>query len=235
MKATQLGFLTAAGLAACLSTATAQSDTTEDRLREVLRQTVTQLRAAQDSQTTLQAQLDQMRTQRDTLQQQVDQLRAQAAAQPAPAPAQAAAPPSVPAADEAKYRAAIDALRQQNAQMQAGLQKWQAAYQNAAGIAQSRDLDSRQTHATLTTAQATLGACEDKNKRLVAVANDILHLYQTQGFRSLLVESYEPLLGYKKVQLENIVQDNEDRIRTQQYYPGEQPKPAAAAAKAPGK
>ncbi len=134
-----------------------------------------------------------------------------------------------------EYQAAIAALRQQNAQLQAGLQKWQAAYQNAAGIAQARDLDSRQTHATLTGAQGTLSICEDKNKRLIGVANDILHLYQTQSFRSLLVESYEPLLGYKKVELENIVQDNEDRIRTQQYYPGEQPKPAATPAKAPGR
>ncbi len=34
------------------------------------------------------------------------------------------------------------------------------------------------------------------------------------------MESYEPLLGFKKVELENIVQDNEDRIRAQTYYPG---------------
>ncbi len=235
MKVIDIGILVVLALAACVSSAVAQSDTTEDRLREVLRQTVTQLRAAQDSQTTLQAQLDQMRTQRDALQQQVDHLNA--AATPPPAqPAAPAAAPAPPPVDESKYLAAINALRQQNAQLQAGLQKWQAAYQNAASIAQAKDLDSRQTHATLTGAQGTLSICEDKNKRLTAVANDILHLYQTQSFRRLLVESYEPLLGYKKVELENIVQDNEDRIRAQQYFPGEQPKPVAATpAKASGR
>jgi DNA repair exonuclease SbcCD ATPase subunit len=242
MATMRIGLLATIGLAACMTTAAAQSSTTEDRLREALRQTVIDMRAAQDSQATLQASLDQMKTQRDALQQQVDRLTAQAAehpAAPAQAQAQAGAPapaPAPPPVDEAKYRAAIDALRQQNAQLQAGLQKWQAAYQNAAGIAQTKDLDSRQSQATLGRAQTTLSICEDKNKRLLAVANDILHLYQTQSFRSLLVGSYEPILGFKKVELENIMQDNEDRIRAQQYYPGEQPHPApAAATKASGR
>jgi hypothetical protein len=231
MPIMRTGFLVVIGLTASLSAVRAQSDTTENRLRDVLRQTVTDLRAAQDNQVALQASLDQMKAQRDSLQQQVDHLTAQQASEhtEAPAaPAPAAAPPP-PAIDEAKYRAAIDELRQQNAALQAGLQKWQAAYQNAAGIAQSKDLESRQSQATLTGSQATLSVCEGKNTRLLAVANDILHLYQTQSFRSLLVESYEPLLGIKKVELENIMQDNEDRIRAQQYYPGEQPRPAPAA------
>ena len=57
------------------------------------------------------------------------------------------------------------------------------------------------------------------------MANDILHLYQTQGFRSLLLGSYEPLLGLKKVELENLVQHYEDRIEDQRLQPGLSVKP----------
>ncbi len=144
---------------------------------------MTDLRAAQDNQVALQASLDQMKTQRDALQQQVDHLTAAQAADHTAAPAAPAAPAPAPApaVDEGKYRAAIDALRQQNAALQAGLQKWQTAYQNAAGVAQSKDLESRQSKTTLTGAQATLSVCEDKNTRMLAVANDVLHLYRTQS------------------------------------------------------
>lgn len=69
-----------------------------------------------------------------------------------------------------------------------------------------------------------------KNTRLIAVANDILHLYRTQSFRSLLLGSYEPLLGFKQVQLENTVQDYEDKISAQRFYGNERPPAVPAAA-----
>jgi len=71
------------------------------------------------------------------------------------------------------------------------------------------------------------------------VASDILHRYRTPKFRAIIAGSWEPLLGFKQVELENLVQDNEDCILDQRYHPGEQPpaasgaKPAAAKAGAP--
>jgi hypothetical protein len=222
-------------LAACLAVfatgAAAQSASQEDRLRDALRKTTVDLRAAQDSQVALQASLDQAQKERDALQQQVAQLTAQAAqraAEPAPA---APAPPAPPPQDQ-QLRAVIDALKRQNAELEAGVRKWQAAYQQAASVAQAKDAESRQLAASLKISETTLGVCAGKNTRLLAVANDILHLYRQQDFKSLLLMSYEPLLGFKKVELENIVQDNEDRVRAQKYYPGEQPQ---APAKAPAR
>jgi hypothetical protein len=90
----------------------------------------------------------------------------------------------------------------------------------------------------LAAADSQLGTCKTANARLIAVAQDILHLYQTRGFRALVLGSYEPVLGLRKVELENTVQDYEDKIRDQQYVPGTPPaadagRPPASAATQP--
>ncbi|WP_158923779.1 hypothetical protein [Acidisphaera sp. S103] len=198
------------------ATAGAQEASTEDRLRDALRHVTADLRAAQDSQTTLQATLDQAQKQRDLLQQQVTQLTAQVAARPAAQPAQ-------PAADDQPLRDAVDTLKKQNAALQDGLTHWQTAYQQAATLAQTKDAQDRQSSAKATTAQRTLDVCQTKNTKLLAVANNILNMYDTRKFRSLATSGWDVVLGFKKVELENIVQDNEDRILEQKYYPGEQP------------
>jgi hypothetical protein len=212
-------------VAFCLLTVTAvaqESGSEEDRLRDALRHVTADLRAAQDSQTTLQAALDQAQKQRDLLQRQVTQLTTQAAARPAVQPAQ-------PAPDDQPLRDAVDTLKKQNAALQDRLAHWQSAYQQAATLAQTKDAQDRQSSAKAATAQRTLDVCETKNTKLLAVADDILHLYDTRKFRSLATSDWDAVLGFKKVELENIVQDNEDRILEQKYYPGEQPAPIRPA------
>ena len=208
-------------LLAITGTAKAQEQSVDDQLRDVLRKMTVDLRTARDNQAALQAQLDQMQKQRDALQQQVTALSAkltQQPAEPAPAPQQAKSD-----ADAQQLRDAVDALKRQNASLQAGLAHWQSAYQEAATIARAKDAESRQLGTTSKAATETLGICEAKNAKLIGVANDILHLYRTQDFKSVLLGSYEPLLGFRQVELENIIQDHEDKIRAQRYYPNEQP------------
>ena len=97
-------------------------------------------------------------------------------------------------------------------------------------LARTEDAQQRASSATATTAQPV---CQAKNTRLIAVAQDILHLYQTPHFRSLERGNWDAVLGCKRVELENIVQDNEDRILDQRCYPGEQPPPAVKLVGAP--
>jgi DNA repair exonuclease SbcCD ATPase subunit len=218
----------ALALAALLAwPAMAESGTVEERLREALRRVTVDLRAAQDSQATLQAALDQMKRERDALQLQVTRLATQAAKAPPPPPAPAGPSPQE-LADAQHLRDAAKDLARQNAALQEGLSHWQTAYQQAASLAQAKDAQARQASTTLDSAQATLGLCEAKNAKLAAIADDILHLYQTPKFRSMVAGSWEPLLGYKQVELENVVQDHEDQIRDQHYYPGQQPAPPKA-------
>jgi len=196
--------------------ARAQDASAEARLREALRNTTIELRALQDSQAALTAQLDQMKQERDALKQQLD------AAKNAP-----------PVADPqvAQLRDAVAALQQQNGALQTGLQKWQTGYQQAADLARAKDSESRQLSGQLTQQSSRLQACTAANGKLIAVANDILHLYRTQSFRSLLVGSYEPLLGFKKVELENLVQDYEDKIEDQRLQPAAPPAPRSAGSR----
>ncbi len=188
-------------------------DTAESRLREMLRRTTIDLRAAQDSQATLQASLDQEKQKTATLQKQVDDLTAKLA-QPAK--------PSVSDQEVAQLRADLQAAQAKAASLEPGLKQWQDAYQKAAETARAKDADSRAATTRLTEAERQAGVCAAANTKLIGVANDILHLYQTQSFRSILLGSYEPLLGLKKVELENTVQDYEDKIQDQKYRPGRQ-------------
>ena len=183
-----------------------QDNSVEGRLREALRRTTVELRALQDGQAGLQAKLDQATQQRDQLQKQVDALNAKLAQPPPP-------DPELP-----KLREQIDALQQQNAALQAALQKVQRAYQDAAALARTKSAEANDLGQKLQLSEAKLKIATTANGKLISEANDILHLYRTQDFRSLLLGSYEPLLGFKRVELENMVQDYEDHILAQKYY-----------------
>jgi chromosome segregation ATPase len=177
----------------------AQDNSETGRLRDALRRVTVQLRALQDSQGALQASLDQATQQRDALQKQLDAAKAQPAA-PAPDP------------ELARLRATALALTDQNKELQSGLQKVQAGYEQAAAVARANDTKVQLLTRKLTASDARLAFATAESAKLVHIANDILHLYRSQSFRSLLLESYEPLLGFKQVELENTVQDYEDKI-----------------------
>ena len=200
---------------AVLLPSAALADDESDRLRDALRHVTIDLRAAQDAQTTLQASLDEANKQKTLLQQQVDTLNAKVAATPA-----AAAVPAVPPAQLQVLAAQLTSARNQNAALRGGLSKWQGAYRQAASVAQQKDLETRTLGGTSAAEGKQLATCKAMNTRLTVVANDILHLYRTQGFRSVLLGSYEPLIGFDQVKLENIVQDYEDKINAEAYVPG---------------
>jgi hypothetical protein len=199
--------LVIAGLALATQ-ARAQDAALDDKLRDLLHQTTEQLRAAQDSQATLQAQLDAMTRQRDALQSQLADLQAKPAA-PTVTPQQVAALKAA-MAQAASARAAL-------AQQQAGLDKWQKAYADAAAIARDRDAADRRDGAALKIARTQLGICKAENAKLIDIATGILHLYQTPQWNRLLIANHDHLLGFARVRLENEVQDYEDKIDAQSY------------------
>jgi hypothetical protein len=109
------------------------------------------------------------------------------------------------AADEA-VRAALAALQAQTVALQQAVQGIQATAP-AAGAASAAPQPDQ------------LAVCRANNAKLLAVGHDIMHLYESQSFRSLLWHSYEPVLGLWRVKLENIVQENDDRLRELEVYP----------------
>jgi chromosome segregation ATPase len=196
-------------LAAALIAQQAHADeSNEDRLRDALRQAVTQMRAAQDQAAQATADAQKAQNAQAAIQAQLDAANAKLAAQPA-----------VPPADLQHMKDALAAAQAQTAALQAGLAKWQAAYNTAAELARTKDEESQRTGAGLKADMKALDTCKAENAKLIDTAETILHLYQTQGFRSILLRSYEPLIGSAKVTLENTVQDYDDKIHDQEYVP----------------
>jgi chromosome segregation ATPase len=205
-----------------LAAVPARAQSVEDKLRDALRHATVDLRALQDSQAQLQADRDAAVRQRDLLQQQLTQANARVAqlqAQVATPPPKAADPEEL-----AKLRAMLDDARHQMDAMAASNAKWQAAYQQAAGLARTRDADAKQLAQALAAARKEDAINRATNEKLAALAGDILHLYRSEDFRGILLRSYEPLLGLGKVKLDNMVQDYEDRIADLRIYPAP-PKP----------
>lgn len=61
-----------------------------------------------------------------------------------------------------------------------------------------------------------LKSCEGKNVKMYEAASDLLENYENKGVLTQLLQG-EPLLQFKSVEIENIVQDYEDKLRDQQY------------------
>jgi regulator of replication initiation timing len=178
------------GCAFSLPNCAAAQESTEDRMRDALRQSVMEMLADKAA-----------------LQKELDDTKAQLASAPKAKPVDIEAM-------RAQLRAAVQAgtsLQQQNAQLQTNLQ-------NAAAAVQAKDEQTRKAVAAAKSEGATLEVCKATNAKLIDVSQQVLHLYESQSFRSILLKSYEPIIGTAKVRLENLVQQYDDKIRDQAYF-----------------
>ena len=191
----------------------------EDRLRDALRQAVSQMHAAQDQAGLAQADAARAHAEQQAVQNQLDATLAKLAAAPPPRPA-------APAADVQGLQDALQEARAQNAALQQGMVKFQTAYNSAAAAARSKDTESRAAAARLAAGTTIIATCKAENTRLIALGEQILTLYQSQSFRSILLRSYEPLIGSAKVTLENMVQKYDDEMHDQEFV-----EPATAPAR----
>ncbi len=205
--------------------AQAQSDQ-EARLREALRRATADLRALQDGQARLQAEAAEAKAQRDRLQ----TLTEEQATRLKELEEKPAGPPPEMVEELEMLRAAARALKEQNDALAKTLAQWQVAHAEAVSVARTKEGERAAYEASFGRARAAIEACEAKNTQLLAAAGEILNLYQTPDFRSLVLRSQEPILGLWRVRLENIVQEHEDRIREGQWHrPAIEPPPPASA------
>jgi chromosome segregation ATPase len=184
----------------------------EDRLRAALKQSVTEMRAAQDQASQAQVQLSQAQADLAALKAKFDADEAKLA--------------KFQGTDANKAKeeeAALQQARAQNAALQQGLSKYQGAVQQAQDIAREKDQESKRAESGLTSNLKALETCKATNKKLIDVSEQVLHLYQDRSFLWVLRKSYEPLIGAAKVDLENIVQDYDDKIRDEEYIPPRTP------------
>ena len=188
------GIVWAVIAAACATMAVspAAAQSMEDKLREELRATVTQLHQIQDDQAALQAQKAAAEQERDALKAQLATANAQLARIPKP--------PGVSPALETEIAKYKDAY----AQVSANAQQAQAARDKLqAGLANSQNI---------------LNACQAKNIQLLDMGNEILASFESFDFGDALGAN-EPFIAIRRVELENLAQDFGDRLYDGKFDP----------------
>lgn len=179
--------------AAFLGGSAAHAQSIEDRLRQQYQATLEQLHQLQDQQAGLQAAKASAEQERDALKKQL------ATAQAAVAHAKRVVVPDTSAYEE-------------------NLAKYKEALTQASDSVNKSGAERDAAKAAIERQKTVLAACEAKNEQLVKVSNEILDAYKNSDLLDA-VESKEPFVGSKRVELENVAQDFGDRIYDGKFDP----------------
>jgi septal ring factor EnvC (AmiA/AmiB activator) len=108
-------------------------------------------------------------------------------------------------------KAALDQGAALQRQQQGSLAKLQATYTETAETARTRDADAKRLDTVLGQMRPRLQSCEAKNAELYKLGEQVLDLYDKKDFFDIV--SGEPVTKLKRVELENTMQDYEDKMR----------------------
>jgi predicted phage tail protein len=181
---------------AVMAVAPARADTEVDRLRDAVRSLTGQLRTSEDQRTQAQAKLAQTEREKALAVQATERMKAQ-----------------VQEAQKA-LRDAVDEFNQRLAKRDETLEKWKAAYAEAAQVAQEKDALRAKFEGEAASFKSRSKSCEAKNLQLIKVNGDILAAYRDlTPIDAVLIK--EPLIGFSRVDHQNRVQDFQDRIADQ--------------------
>jgi chromosome segregation ATPase len=176
------------------SAAHAQSET--DRLRDALRAATLQARSLEDERAALQAKLADAEHEKATLKTEVDAARAETQQ------------------IEKQHRDAVDEFNQRLAERDETLEKWKAAYEEAAGVARAKDAERAKFEGEAGAYKTSTKNCLEKNAQLVKIGRELLDRYEAVTIGDIIA-AREPLLGFGRVQVENLLQDSTDKILDQ--------------------
>ena len=127
------------------------------------------------------------------------------------------------AASNAKNDAALAALKKQLAARNAALANSQSAYAAAASAASAAASENAALKAQLGATNTSLASCQTKNTELFNLGNQILDAYSHKDDLFGSIANREPFTGLKRVQLENIVQDDQDTLLDNHITPAAPP------------
>jgi chromosome segregation ATPase len=208
MRATTLlrTLFTAVLATTALGATSARADgATEARLREALRTSTTQLRALEEERASWQAR-------EAGLKKEVETVRAQLAA---------AKRPIVKTNDRevAELNRRLVEQEESASKLSKALAQCQAGERDAADAARGKEEERSQLAAEAAALRERAAAAETKNTRLYGLGKEILDWISSEGVH----EASEPLLGLKRVQLENVVQNYEDKLLDARSHTGGAP------------
>jgi len=209
-----------------LSHADDAAPTAESRLRQALRDTMMQLRDAQNQAVTLQAAQAQNDKDKADLQAKVDDLTAKLKT----ATEQAAADKAASDKSISDLQAQVTDLTGQVARLNDGVKQWKDAYNQAAQLAAEKEAARAQYAMQATVLQRTVDDREAKNLALYKLGNDILKRYEQFGLGDAITAK-EPFVGVTRVKLENLVQDYKNKLLDQAITSGQPLAPLPVAPK----
>lgn len=188
-----------------------QPASAETRLREMLRTTMLQLRAAENERAALQAAQAESAAKEKALTEQVEALTKQSAA-------------DKDAADKAitDLKAKVADQDTEIAQLKDALEKWKQGYAKAADIANAKEAERAKLASQVILLDRKVADRETKNAEMFRIANEILRRYERFGLGDALL-AREPFVGIARVKLENQVQDYQDKLLDQKIKPGQPP------------
>jgi len=203
------------------------------RLRDTLRNTMTQLQTAQAEVATLQAEKAEAENTITEQKAKIDSLTKQLAADQASAKQ---------AASEADTKLA--SRGQELARTSEALEKWKAGYKQAAQVANATEAKRAQLSNKAVMLERTVTEQRTRNAELYKLGTEILKRYEKFGLGSALL-AREPFTGIAKVKFQTLIQDYQDNLNDQTIKPDaaktastkpveEKPAAAAADATAPG-
>jgi chromosome segregation ATPase len=191
--------LAATAAAALLSTgAFAQSET--DRLRDALRSAITQTRALEDQRTALQARLAEADRDKAALKADVEAARAQVKR------------------IENEHREAVEEFNQRLTERDETLEKWKTAYEEAANVARAKDAERAKFEGEANAYKASTKSCVAKNDLLVKTGQELVQRYKMVAMDHGIA-AYEKMFQFRRVELQNEVQDANDRFLDQKVKP----------------
>jgi chromosome segregation ATPase len=178
--------------------ANAESET--DRLREALRSATAQTRALEDQRFALQVKVSEADRDKALLKTQLDASKAQVAQV------------------EKDYRQAVQEFNTRLDERNQTLEKWKDAYDEAATVARTKDAERAKFEGESKSYKASTKACTVKNVQLVKVGRELLARYEGVSFGDMVV-AREPLLAFRRVEIQNFLQDYGDKILEQKVQP----------------
>jgi chromosome segregation ATPase len=108
-------------------------------------------------------------------------------------------------------KTALDQASATQKQQGDSIAKWQASYNQAAEAARTRDGDAKRLDAVVGKLRPQVQSCGAKNAELYRIGEEVLGLYDKKDFFDLVAG--EPVTKLKRVELENTMQDYEDKMR----------------------
>jgi chromosome segregation ATPase len=193
-------FFSSVLLLAALASLDARADSDTDRLREALRGATAQARALEDQRTALQAKVADAEREKAAMIAQITATKAQVKEV------------------EKVHRDAVEEFNQRLEDRNQTLEKWKSAYEEAATVARAKDAERARFEGQAASYKASTKSCLAKNALLTRVGRELLHRYEGVSFGDAVVAN-EPLVGARRVEVQNLLQDYDDKLLEQKVTP----------------